>query len=121
MEFCSRQTTCCKTACSRGWRRAVQSVVEKQQAALTAVGSIEEAMVKGFPFTVPSAYDNLPQLKVRSKLCLLVNVWVNMQAKLQVQVSASAYDNPPQLKVRSAAAGRQHWPQSPAAKDNACA
>jgi hypothetical protein len=39
-------------------------VVEKQQAALTAVGSIEEAMVKGFPFTVPSAYDNLPQLKV---------------------------------------------------------
>lgn len=44
----------------------MQSVVEKQQAALTAVGSIEEAMVKGFPFEVPAAYDNLPQLKVRS-------------------------------------------------------
>lgn len=39
--------------------------MEKQQAALTAVGNIEEAMVKGFPFTVPSEYDNLPQLKVR--------------------------------------------------------
>jgi peptidylprolyl isomerase len=43
---------------------AAQAVVEKQQAALTAVGNIEEAMVKGFPFTVPSTYDNLPQLKV---------------------------------------------------------
>ena len=40
--------------------------MEKQQAALTAVGAIEEAMVKGFPFTVPAAYDNLPQLKARS-------------------------------------------------------
>jgi cyclophilin family peptidyl-prolyl cis-trans isomerase len=43
-----------------------QSVVEKQQAALTAVGAIEEAMVKGFPFEVPAAYDNLPQLKGRA-------------------------------------------------------
>ena len=41
--------------------------MEKQQAALTAVGAIEEAMVKGFPFEVPAAYDNLPQLKVRSR------------------------------------------------------
>lgn len=46
--------------------------MEKQQAALTCVGNIEEAMVKGFPFTVPSQYDNLPQLKVRLVLrCFL--------------------------------------------------
>jgi cyclophilin family peptidyl-prolyl cis-trans isomerase len=43
-----------------------QSVIEKQQQALTYVGAIEEAMVKGFPFTVPSEYDNLPQLKGRA-------------------------------------------------------
>ena len=42
-----------------------QAVVEKQQLALTYVGDIEQAMVKGFPFTVPSDYDNLPQLKAR--------------------------------------------------------
>ncbi len=46
--------------------RGSQSVVDKQQAALTQVGAIEEAMVKGFPFTVPKEYDNLPQLKARA-------------------------------------------------------
>ena len=41
-----------------------QAVPSAQQNALTYVGQIEEAMMKGFPFTVPSQYDNLPQLKV---------------------------------------------------------
>ena len=57
----------CRTSDSCGLLHTVQAVVEKQQAALTAVGAIEEAMVKGFPFEVPAAYDNLPQLKVRSR------------------------------------------------------
>ncbi len=43
----------------------MQAVIESQQKALTYVGAIEEAMVKGFPFQVPKDYDNLPQLKVR--------------------------------------------------------
>lgn len=41
-----------------------QAVPSAQQSALSYVGQIEEAMVKGFPFEVPSQYDNLPQLKV---------------------------------------------------------
>lgn len=45
-----------------------QAVIDKQQAALTYVGKIEESMVKGFPFQVPAAYDNLPQLKGRATL-----------------------------------------------------
>lgn len=40
-----------------------QAIPSVQQNALTYVGQIEEAMMKGFPFTVPSQYDNLPQLK----------------------------------------------------------
>ncbi len=40
-----------------------QAIPSVQQNALTYVGQIEEAMMKGFPFEVPSQYDNLPQLK----------------------------------------------------------
>ena len=40
-----------------------QAIPSVQQNALTYVGQIEEAMMKGFPFTVPPQYDNLPQLK----------------------------------------------------------
>lgn len=36
----------------------------KQQELLNYVGNIEEAMVKAFPFEVPSEYSYLPQLKV---------------------------------------------------------
>ena len=39
-------------------------VFDVQQEALGYVGTIEEAMVRGFPFEVPSQYANLPQLKV---------------------------------------------------------
>jgi hypothetical protein len=41
-----------------------QEIPLKQQEALGFVGQIEEAMVKGFPYEVPSQYANLPQLKV---------------------------------------------------------
>lgn len=43
-----------------------QAVPIKQQELLNYVGDIEEAMVKGFPFTVPAEYSNLPQLKGRA-------------------------------------------------------
>lgn len=36
----------------------------KQREALTFVSTIEESMVKGFPFTIPAEYANLPQLLV---------------------------------------------------------
>ncbi|DBA94987.1 TPA: Peptidyl-prolyl cis-trans isomerase, chloroplastic [Trebouxia sp. C0004] len=45
-----------------------QAIPSVQQNALTYVGQIEEAMMKGFPFEVPSQYDNLPQLKGRAYL-----------------------------------------------------
>ncbi len=41
-----------------------QAVPIIQSTALNYVGDIEEAMVKGFPFSVPAEYANLPQLKV---------------------------------------------------------
>ena len=44
-----------------------QAIPSVQQNALTYVGQIEEAMMKGFPFEVPSQYDSLPQLK--ASLC----------------------------------------------------
>lgn len=44
----------------------INSVVEKQNIALEQVARIEAAMVKGFPFTVPAEYANLPQLKGRA-------------------------------------------------------
>lgn len=43
-----------------------QEVPIKQQEVLTYVGDIEAAMVKGFPFDVPAAYADLPQLKGRA-------------------------------------------------------
>jgi len=45
-----------------------QEVPIKQQEVLGYVGDIEQAMVKGFPFEVPSEYSNLPQLKGRASL-----------------------------------------------------
>ena len=41
-----------------------QAVPIRQQDALGYVGQIEEAMVKEFPYQVPSDYDYLPQLRV---------------------------------------------------------
>ena len=43
-----------------------QEVPIKQQEVLDYVGTIEESMMKGFPFEVPSQYSNLPQLKGRA-------------------------------------------------------
>lgn len=43
-----------------------QEVPIKQQEVLNYVGAIEEAMIKGFPFDIPSQYSNLPQLKGRA-------------------------------------------------------
>lgn len=45
-----------------------QGVPDAQAAALQAVGEVEEAMVKGFPFEVPAEYANLPQLKGRATI-----------------------------------------------------
>jgi len=45
-----------------------QEVPIKQQEVLSYVGDIEQAMVDGFPFEVPSEYANLPQLKGRATL-----------------------------------------------------
>lgn len=39
-------------------------VIPKQQEALEYLNVVENAMVKGFPFEVPSEYSDLPQLKV---------------------------------------------------------
>ena len=44
-----------------------QEIPIKQQEALGYVGIMEEAMVKGFPYTVPAQYANLPQLKARAR------------------------------------------------------
>lgn len=43
-----------------------QAVPDQQQKSLDYVGAVEEAMVKGFPFEVPQAYADLPQLKGRA-------------------------------------------------------
>ncbi|KAG7666671.1 putative Peptidyl-prolyl cis-trans isomerase, chloroplastic [Nannochloris sp. 'desiccata'] len=47
-------------------RQDKQNVPIKQQELLSYVSTIEESMVKGFPFEVPSQYANLPQLKGRA-------------------------------------------------------
>ena len=49
-----------------------QAVPIRQQDALGYVGQIEEAMVKEFPYQVPSEYDYLPQLKVSVMCCLFM-------------------------------------------------
>lgn len=41
-----------------------QAVPIIQQKCLDAVGEVEQAMVRGFPFDVPQEYADLPQLKV---------------------------------------------------------
>ena len=45
-----------------------QQIPAAQQAALAYVSQAEEALVKGFPFDVPSKYASLPQLKGRATL-----------------------------------------------------
>lgn len=45
-------------------RYCLQNVPIKQREALSYVGQIEEAMVKGFPFSVPPEYANRPLLLV---------------------------------------------------------
>jgi peptidylprolyl isomerase len=37
---------------------------------LAKIGTLEAAMVKGFPYTVPADYSNLPQLKGRAKILM---------------------------------------------------
>lgn len=56
----------------------------KQREALNYVSTIEESMVKGFPFTVPSEYSNLPQLLVSGCMQLVIRrlcgrVWTYQQ------------------------------------------
>lgn len=51
-----------------------QDVPIKQREALTYVSTIEESMVKGFPFAVPKEYDNLPQLLGRATLEMKVTL-----------------------------------------------
>lgn len=61
---------------SAGIQKATAAVETKDKSAvwttrreiLDAVGAIEEAMVQGFPFEVPAAYSNLPQLKGRATI-----------------------------------------------------
>jgi peptidylprolyl isomerase len=38
--------------------------------ALAKIGTLEASMVKGFPYTVPAEYDNLPQLQGRATIAL---------------------------------------------------
>lgn len=42
-----------------------EKVFNQNAVCLNLIGDVEQAMVKGFPFSVPKEYDNLPQLKVR--------------------------------------------------------
>eukprot|EP00882_Tetradesmus_deserticola_P003426 GHRQ01003622.1.p1 GENE.GHRQ01003622.1~~GHRQ01003622.1.p1 ORF type:complete len:418 (+),score=198.69 GHRQ01003622.1:128-1381(+) len=51
-----------------------QAVPLKQRECLETVGSIEEAMVQGFPFEVPNEYANRPLLKGRATLEMLVSL-----------------------------------------------
>ncbi|TAD76266.1 MAG: peptidylprolyl isomerase [Oscillatoriales cyanobacterium] len=63
-------------AISAGILKATTAVETKDKSAvwisrreiLDAVGVIESAMVEGFPFEVPAAYSNLPQLKGRATI-----------------------------------------------------
>jgi len=45
-----------------------QAVFDTRSALLDKVGQIEELMVTGFPYEVPAAYSNLPQLKGRATI-----------------------------------------------------
>lgn len=43
-----------------------EKVFNQNAVCLNLIGDVEQAMVKGFPFSVPKEYDNLPQLKGRA-------------------------------------------------------
>lgn len=61
-----------------------QAVPIKQREALSYVGAIEEAMVKGFPFDVPPEYQDRPLLLVGAGMrgaVLLAGVWVWVTAQ----------------------------------------
>lgn len=45
-----------------------EQTFERRSALLDLVSKLEESMVKGFPFEVPAAYNNLPQLKGRATI-----------------------------------------------------
>ncbi|NES02554.1 MAG: peptidylprolyl isomerase [Okeania sp. SIO2F4] len=45
-----------------------EQVLEQRAELLTLVGQLEELMVEGFPFEVPSEFSNLPQLKGRATI-----------------------------------------------------
>ncbi len=45
-----------------------EQVLEQQAELLTLVGQLEQLMVEGFPFEVPSEFSNLPQLKGRATI-----------------------------------------------------
>jgi peptidylprolyl isomerase len=45
-----------------------EQTFQKRTELLDLVGQLEESMVKGFPFEVPTAYNNLPQLKGRATI-----------------------------------------------------
>lgn len=59
--------------------RAVAEVKDKEKvrseraAVLDLVGDLEQLMVKGFPYEVPSEYSNLPQLKGHAKIAIQTN------------------------------------------------
>jgi peptidylprolyl isomerase len=48
-------------------------VLQKRQKLLDLVTLLEESMVKGFPYEVPSEYSNLPQLKGRATVAIKTN------------------------------------------------
>ncbi|MDM9385468.1 peptidylprolyl isomerase [Chlorogloeopsis sp. ULAP01] len=50
-----------------------EQVKEKRAELLNLVGELEELMVEGFPFEVPTEYSNLPQLKGRATVEMKTN------------------------------------------------
>lgn len=53
-------------------REDKQAIPGAQKKCLDFVSTIEESMVQGFPFEVPAAYKNLPQLKGRAEVQMKV-------------------------------------------------
>lgn len=52
--------------------KKVEKLVGADKAVLRDVGKLEELMVKGFPYEVPSEFSNLPQLKGRATVEVVV-------------------------------------------------
>ncbi|MBF2064226.1 MAG: peptidylprolyl isomerase [Calothrix sp. C42_A2020_038] len=50
-----------------------EKVRSERAQVLDLVGDLEQAMVKGFPYEVPSEYSNLPQLKGRATIAIKTN------------------------------------------------